>query len=75
MTSLELRQAEYRIVGDRLAGLGRAGVEPGDPEALKLQAREIEIVDTVRAMGLAPDVLLKPLPPRGRGVADEARGR
>lgn len=57
MTELESLRLEYRRVGDRVRNIGHRG-SLFDPELLRLQAREIEIVDRLRDLGVAPDVLV-----------------
>lgn len=60
-TALQGLAAEYRKIGDQLADLRRFAGESfvATPAVLRLQAREMEIVDCIAAAGLAPDVLLK----------------
>lgn len=48
---------EYRSVGERIRLLNRHGVRDDVPLLLRLQAREMEIVDELAAAGVPPDVL------------------
>lgn len=59
----ELR-AEYQEIARQVSRLCSApgGVDARDADLLSLQAREVRIVDQVRALGLAPDVLIEAVP-------------
>lgn len=54
---VERLRLEYRTLAVRLAALQRAG-GADTPELLRLQAREMQIVDELRALGVPPDVLV-----------------
>lgn len=56
--ALDRLREEYIAIGETLAARSRLRLAE-DPQGLRLVAREMEIVDAIRAAGLAPDVLLK----------------
>lgn len=60
--ALDRLRSEYLEIGEHLALMARLKVAD-DPNVLRLQAREMEIVDEIRSCGLAPDVLVKGVAP------------
>jgi len=53
--TLENLRSEYQAIAARAIG-----ARADDPDALRLQAREMEIVDEIKRRGLSPDVLVAP---------------